>query len=180
MRGGGESMKWLGLAVLLVSGGCATALPPKSPAMRDGIPLVNYCDLVASPEVYIDKEVRLRAVFRYGFEWQQVYSTLCLDAPNTWVDFASDQGCPATIEHRGPVQDSRPDSEISGATLGVVFRGRLTGWGSGFGHLGAFASEFQVTCMEETTLLDLESYYPTQLTPAMKRRIETFEGKPPG
>jgi hypothetical protein len=37
-----------------------------------------------------------------------------------------------------------------------------------------------VTCMEETTLLDLESYYPTQLTPAMKRRIETFEGKPPG
>jgi hypothetical protein len=174
-------MKWIGLAVLLLSGGCATSLPPSgqgSPAILDGIPLVSYCDLMASPEVYFNKEVRLRAVFRYGFEWQQVYSTRCLDAPNTWVEFASDQGCPHTIEHRGPVRGGGSGSEVSGETLGVVFRGRLTGWGSGYGHLGAFASEFQVTCMEETTLLDLESYYPTALTPAMKKRIETFEGKP--
>jgi hypothetical protein len=178
-------MKWLGLAVLLLSGGCATSLPPSgqgSPAMLDGIPLVNYCDLMAAPKVYFNKEVRLRAVYRWGFEWQQVYSTRCLDGPNTWVEFASDQGCPETIVHEGPVKDdgsSDSNLEMSGQTLGVVFRGRLTGWGSGYGHLGAFATEFQVTCMEEMTLLDLQSYYPTALTPAMRKRIETFEGKPP-
>jgi hypothetical protein len=33
--------------------------------------------------------------------------------------------------------------------------------------------------MEEMTLLDLNSYYPTALTSEMRKRIETFEGKPP-
>src|SRR5436305_1473042 len=115
-RGGGESMKWIGLAVLLLSGGCATSLPPSgqgSPAMLDGIPLVSYCDLMAAPKVYFNKEVRLRAVYRWGFEWQQVYSTRCLDGPNTWVEFAIDKGCPVTIAHEGPVKDDgSSDSKI--------------------------------------------------------------------
>jgi hypothetical protein len=176
-------MKSLVLVLLLATTGCA-ALAPRTgpPEILDGIPLVSYCDLMAAPKVYFNKEVRLRAVYRWGFEWQQVYSTHCLEAPNTWVEFASDKGCPDTIEHEGPVKDdgsSNSTLEMSGQTLGVVFRGRLTGWGSGYGHLGSFATEFQVTCLEEMTLLDLQSYYPTALTPAMIKRIETFEGKPP-
>jgi hypothetical protein len=175
-------MNRLVLVLLLVSSGCATSLPESGkgpPETLNGIPLVSYCELMAAPKVYFNKEVRLRAVYRVGFEWQQVYSTHCLEAPNTWVEVASDEGCPDTIVRKGPVRDDNsPGSDFRGKTLGVVFRGRLTGWGSGYGHLGAFATEFQVTCMEEVTLLDLDSYYPTALTPAMRKRIETFEGKP--
>jgi hypothetical protein len=162
--------------ILLVTTGCST-FSQKPPEVLDGIPLVSYCQLVASPQAYLNKEVRLRGVFRSGFEWQQIYSTHCLEAPNTWVEFASDKGCAKTIVRGGPEDDA--NTEENGQTMGVVFRGRLTGWGSGFGHLGSFASEFQVTCTEETTLIDLTSYYPTSLTPAMIGRIQLFEGKPP-
>ena len=51
-------MKSIGLAVLLLSGGCATSLPPSgqgSPAILDGIPLVSYCDLMAAPKVHSTK-----------------------------------------------------------------------------------------------------------------------------
>jgi hypothetical protein len=170
------------VVMLLVTCGCTAAFPNSPPLVRDGLPLVSYCELVSSPETYFNKEVRLRAVYRVGFEWQQVYSVQCLEAPNMWVEFVHGKHCPVAYERDGPVKDEgSPDGslEMSGKTFGVVFRGRLTGWGGGYGHLDSFASEFQVTCMEELTLLDLDSYYPTALTPEMKKRIETFDGKPP-
>jgi len=172
-------MKSLVLALLLATTGCATLAPRTGPPeVLDGIPLISYCQLVASPQAYLNKEVRLRGVYRVGFEWQQVYSTHCLEAPNTWVELASDEGCRKTLVRPG-LDDNSSDSESGSQTIGVVFRGRLTGWSSGFGHLGSFASEFQVSCIEEMTLLDLTSYYPTALTPAMIQRIQIFEGKPP-
>src|SRR5512132_1827273 len=56
----------------------------------DEVPTVPFCDLTAHPERYYKKTVRLRAIYRVGFEWQEIYSLRCIDAPSVWLEFADD------------------------------------------------------------------------------------------
>src|SRR5437763_2293008 len=39
---------------------------------------VNFCDLIKSPKAFDGKEVRVKAVYRYGFEWSELYSLQCV------------------------------------------------------------------------------------------------------
>jgi hypothetical protein len=47
---------------------------------------VEYCDLIKNPEVYDGKEVTLRATYRYGFEWQEIYCLECRNLGKTWLE----------------------------------------------------------------------------------------------
>jgi hypothetical protein len=49
-------------------------------------PTVSYCDLMSSPEQYRGKVVRVSAIYRYGFEWSELYCLECISAARTWVD----------------------------------------------------------------------------------------------
>ena len=46
---------------------------------------VKFCDLLRNPEKYRDQQVKVRATFRYGFEWQQLYCLDCLDKGRAWL-----------------------------------------------------------------------------------------------
>jgi len=45
----------------------------------------KFCDLLRNPEKYRDQRVEVRATFRYGFEWQQLYCLDCLDKGRAWL-----------------------------------------------------------------------------------------------
>src|SRR5215813_13785653 len=45
----------------------------------------KFCDLLRNPEKYRDQRVKVRATFRYGFEWQQLYCLDCLDKGRAWL-----------------------------------------------------------------------------------------------
>jgi hypothetical protein len=47
---------------------------------------VKFCDLLRDPEKYNGQKVKLRATFRYGFEWQQLYCLDCLDKGTAWLE----------------------------------------------------------------------------------------------
>jgi len=47
---------------------------------------VTFCDLVRNPDKYNGKEVIVRATYRYGFEWSELYCLDCLDQGKTWLD----------------------------------------------------------------------------------------------
>jgi hypothetical protein len=51
---------------------------------------VSFCDLVRSPEKYDGKVVSIRATYRYGFEWQQLYCIDCLDRGKAWLEIPPD------------------------------------------------------------------------------------------
>src|SRR5262249_30685108 len=58
--------------------------------LAKGGPVLRYCQLISNPETYVGKEIRLRTVYRVGFEWSEFYSCQCVDARSTWVDFSDD------------------------------------------------------------------------------------------
>ena len=51
---------------------------------------VTFCDLVRNPEKYNGQEVRIRATWRYGFEWSQLYCLECLDKGKAWLEMHPD------------------------------------------------------------------------------------------
>lgn len=46
---------------------------------------VSFCDLVRNPEKYNGQEIRVRATYRYGFEWSELYCLDCLDKGKAWL-----------------------------------------------------------------------------------------------
>jgi hypothetical protein len=50
---------------------------------------VTFCDLVRNPEKYNGEEVRVRATYRYGYEWSYLYCLDCLDKGKVWFDAAA-------------------------------------------------------------------------------------------
>jgi hypothetical protein len=49
---------------------------------------ISFCDLIRTPEKYAGKLVKVRATYKYGFEWQQLYCLDCLDKGKTWLDLS--------------------------------------------------------------------------------------------
>ncbi len=51
---------------------------------------VEYCALVENPEKYDGIEVTVRATYRYGFEWQEIFCVDCRDKGKTWLEIDDD------------------------------------------------------------------------------------------
>jgi hypothetical protein len=49
--------------------------------------LLAFCDLLKNPESYNGKEMTVRATYKYGFEWQQLYCLDCLNSGKAWIEF---------------------------------------------------------------------------------------------
>lgn len=50
---------------------------------------VTFCDLLRNPEKYNRQEIRVRATFRYGVEWSELYCLDCLDKGKAWLDIVA-------------------------------------------------------------------------------------------
>jgi hypothetical protein len=53
-------------------------------------PTLRFCDLVRNPAEYNGKTVTVRATYRYGFEWEELYCLDCLDKGKAWLEVPSD------------------------------------------------------------------------------------------
>jgi hypothetical protein len=47
---------------------------------------ITFCDLVRNPEKYSGKKVIVRATYKYGLEWSQLYCLDCLDKGKAWLE----------------------------------------------------------------------------------------------
>jgi hypothetical protein len=130
---------------------------------------LSVCEL-RNTQLGLVKEVRIRVVYRVGFEWAELYSLKCPDAPRVWVDFSKDWESHAR-------RAVRKEIEKGEGTYGVIFAGKLIK-GSGFGHMGAYPMKLEVTSVESAQRIDKQSYSPNAVTPEMRRRIEVFEARP--
>jgi hypothetical protein len=160
---------WLSLAFTLFvisdpqPQGSFRAHPPSSPQP------VSFCEL-ESVSIDPTQEIRVRAIYRAGFEWSELYSLKCASSPRVWVDFSDDW----EAQTRRAV---RRELQKNGGTFGVTLRGKLVR-GSGYGHMGAYAMKFEVLSVESAKRLDKRSFHSGALTPEMRRRVEEFEANP--
>lgn len=166
--------------VLIVSSSCTqseirTAPEPVTTA-ADGIVEVAFCELVDAPERYLERRVRVRAVFCDCFENAQLFSIACPTAKKVWVE-----GTQAPCSDKVKLPPSRraasdnPGEQIYGSwNFGVVAVGRLTGINGKFGHMGGFDHKFEIGCLESKVHLDRKGSIPPPGTPE-HARIADFE-----
>ncbi len=130
---------------------------------------ISFCEL-RNTQLGLAKDVRIRAIYRVGFEWAELYSLKCTDAPGVWVDFSDDW------ESRTK-RAMRKEIEKGEGTYLVVFTGKLLK-GNGFGHMGAYPMRLEVESVESAKRIGKQSYSANALTSDMRQQIEAFEAQP--
>lgn len=83
-------MKWyvVGLAILLIASCCQDEAQQSETSAQE----ISYCELAKAPQSYSGKRIRVRAIFRYGFEIQQLDPPVCCaeSAARIWVQMDSE------------------------------------------------------------------------------------------
>jgi hypothetical protein len=86
--------------VLLTSSCCAATHKPASTARA-----VSYCDLVKAPQQFAGKRIRVRAIYKYGFEIQRLDSPACCPERGVkiWVEIETElAGDSLKVYHKFP------------------------------------------------------------------------------
>ena len=144
--------------------------PPDNKKVADqGILDANLCELMESPKNFEGKTVRIKTIYRYGFEWSEFYSLKCDTKKRVWVEGENTQ-----CENAGEF-DEMDFAGMGGRTFGVIAVGQFIKDKDNYGHLGAFDYLFEIKCFEKSKLLDRDSFVRESLTPEQTRKIEEFE-----
>jgi hypothetical protein len=115
---------------------------------------VRYCDLIQNPAAYDRKIVRTTAIYRFGFEWSELYCLNCYDGNHrTWVDFEGEL-CQRS-------KKIKPHGNI-GRTVAVQVVGTFYGSGGRYGD-GGYHYKFVVRCVEAAKTIANDSPSPRML-----------------
>ena len=126
------------------------------------VSLLSVCDPLHAD---LATQVRVRAIYRVGFEWSELYSLKCPNAPRVWVDFSDNWEAHTKKALRKQLDKGE-------GTYGVTFVGIIGGSG---GHMGAYPLTLKVTSVEGAIWLAKESASPNALSLSLRRRVESFE-----
>ena len=120
---------------------------------------VAYCDLIRSPELYDQKTIRVKAIYRYGNEWSELYCGDCVKDHQTWVDF--DDSFETHTEAN--VAKKLGDNGFRGRTVSVVMIGTFHSSGGGYGHMGAYRFQLLVSSVEQAEIILNDSPMPAAI-----------------
>jgi len=129
-------------------------------------PTVGYCDLMRSPEQYRGKVVRVTAIYRYGFEWSELYCLECVSEARTWVDL--DESFVSST--KANVRKKIGPHGGQGRTVRVTMVGRFD-VGGGYGHMGAYRFRLMVDRLEAAKVILDNSPSPSALPKEVLSRI---------
>jgi hypothetical protein len=130
----------------------------------------GFCELIESPEKFDKKLIRVKAVYRYGFEWSEIYSLKCETKKRIWVE-RIEKAC----KNASPI-DKLASAQKGGKTVGIIAVGRFRDGKDGrYGHLNGYNFQFEIECFDKAKILDNEGFVPQALTPDQRRVIEEFE-----
>lgn len=132
--------------ILLLALGRSTAVTEEVTVSLD-IPTVDYCDLIRHAKDYDQKQIRIKAAYRVGYEWSEIYCPECFNQKErTWVEFDSDfESCT-----KSKVVKLVRDGE---RTLSVTVVGIFHSSAKNYGHMGSYRFELVVKCVENAKVL---------------------------
>src|SRR5215470_16119243 len=87
---------------------------------------IDFCEVLAHPELYARKEVTVRATHRYGFEWSTLYCLNCPEKGRVWLDFSED------LDEAS--RDSLKAAPKGAGIINLTVTGSFSS-GGGYGHL---------------------------------------------
>lgn len=129
---------------------------------------VNLCDLIKNPTIYSDKTIRIKATYRYGAEWSELYCSNCWNGRNgrIWVDF--DKSFEENTNSK--VAKNLEDAGEIGRTVNVDFIGRLVSSDKKNGHMSAYQFKFIAFKAVKARIIANESPIPTELETQIKKQ----------
>jgi hypothetical protein len=161
-----EKAFYLVLILLVVASSSLAQQRPELVKATD----VDFCDLIHRPADYDQKVLRVKTLYIVGFEGS-IFNKQDCGIGDIWVKF--DAGYEKATDRKilqkfNKLTDTRPEKTAGGGTnwptrmVEVVVVGRFDGVkrthklgtstrSQGFGHLGAFDSQFTVLAIEAVT-----------------------------
>jgi len=118
------------------------------------------------PEQYSGKVIRVSAIYRYGFEWSELYCLECVSEAKTWVDL--DESFVSST--KASVRKKIGPHGFKGRTVSVIMVGRFD-VGGGYGHMGAYRFRLLVSRVEKADVLLNDSPSPNALPKEVLSRI---------
>jgi hypothetical protein len=149
------------LCVLLAAGKTAKA-QGTSQANTAGYSPVSYCELIRHPKDYDGKKVAVRATYRYGFEWQELFGVKCRDQGRTWLEFGADS---ASATRRALAK--APNHQ---GTLNATFYGTFQASKGPFGD-GGYAFKFDVQSVKAVEVISKDGWAPERLSTSEQQRL---------
>lgn len=153
----------LTLLLLNAPGVSSTCVQDESKA---GAIMVTYCDLLNDAGKNDGKLVRVRATYRYGFEWQEMFCLGCRDRGKTWLEFDTD----SDRELRGALKRLPKDQ----GTVNAIFEGTLTSTDGPFGD-GGYRFKFVAKSISDVSVISKSGANPEQLPIAAQKNICGYE-----
>lgn len=144
----------------------AVTMVPMRSRHDDKYTTVAYCDLVRNPERYDQKLVRVSAVYRYGYEWSELYCLECATEAKTWIDF--DESFSSST--KASIRKKLGDNGFKGRTVLVTMVGKFDA-GGGYGHMGAYRFRLLVSQVEKADVILNDSPSPNALPKQVLTRI---------
>lgn len=136
--------------------------PYKSEAQQTPVSdSVNFCDLLKEPKKYDGKKVTVRATYRYGFEWQEIYCLECRNLGKVWLEIGDITSKSGKIFNNF----SKNDGTING-----IFTGVFQSSEAPFGD-GGYKFRFWLEEISKPELLTKSGGDPQQLPDNIRKRI---------
>ena len=122
---------------------------------------ISFCDLLKNPEKYDGKEVTVRATYRYGFEWQELFCLNCRNIGKTWLEIGDITKKSEKILKKFPNDDG---------TITALFTGIFQSSKGSFGD-GGYRFRFMLKEISKAKLLTKSGADPQQLPDNIRKRV---------
>ncbi|QYO65811.1 hypothetical protein [Leptolyngbya sp. 7M] len=123
--------------------------------------IVEYCDLVKNPEIFDGKEVTVRATYRYGFEWSEMYCIECRKLGKTWLEKGYLTKNAERVFKKLPKDDG---------TVNAVFTGTFESSKGPFGD-GGYRFRFLLKSLDNVDLVSKSGADPEQLSDKERSKV---------
>jgi hypothetical protein len=123
---------------------------------------VSYCELIRHPAEYDGKRVAVRATYRYGFEWQELFGLKCRDTGKTWLEFETETA--ATVRR---ALSKAPQHQ---GTLNATFYGTFRGTKGPYGD-GGYPFRFDVKSVRAVEVVSKDGWAPERLSASEQQKL---------
>lgn len=124
--------------------------------------VTQYCDLIQNPKKYDGKNVAVRAAYRYGIEWQELFGMKCLGQGKTWLEFASKNN---ENTHRTLRKAPRDQG-----TFNATFYGKFNSADGPHGD-GSYVFKFEVESVKDIKIVSKNGWEPNRLSEKERKKI---------
>lgn len=129
---------------------------------KPGTALVAYCDLVNNPEKYDGKEVTVRAIYRYGFEWQEIFCLECRKVGKTWLEFDDD----AAAQYKAALKKFPKHQGTVNAVITGIFQSSKGPFGD-----GGYRFRFVVKGINSVEVITKSGWDPEHLPSTSRKKV---------